>query len=268
MRSLVVLFALILFSHAVQLSAQFDDVPIKIPRLPDGRPNLSAPAPRAADGKPDLSGVWLFASPAEEGVAITVVVANKQPFINLAGQIPPEAVVMRPAAAALYRERRAGRGMDLTLSPCLLHGLLHYTIPAPTKIIQTPDLIVMLHEEVNSYRQIFLDGRKLPADPVPTWIGYSVGHWEGDTLVVESSGFNDKTWLDGFGHPHTEALRLTERIHRANAGHLDIQITINDPGAYEKPWTASVGLELRPGEEPLEKVCLENEKDFVHLVGQ
>jgi len=260
---------LLLISFAGVLAAQWDDVPIRIPRLPNGKPNLSAPAPRTADGKPDLSGVWLFASAVAEGDQHTQMDPNTQPFLNLAGKIPKDAVVLRPAAAALLEQRGAGQGKDLPLSRCLPVGEpMSYTIPAPTKIIQTPDLILMLHEEVNSFRQIFLDGRKLPVDPVHTWIGYSVGRWEGDTLVVESSGFNDKTWLDGFGHPHTEAMRLTERIHRTNAGHLDIQITINDPEAYEKPWTAGVGLELRTGEEPIEKVCLENERDVAHLVGQ
>jgi hypothetical protein len=253
----------------VPLAAQWDDVPIKIPRLPNGKPNLAAPAPRAANGKPDLSGTWLYASPVVEGDITTPLDPNTQPFLNLAGELPKDAVVMRPAAAALFEQRSAAMGKDHPLAKCLPVGEPgSYAIPAPTKIVQTPDLIVMLHEEVNSFRQIFLDGRKLPKDPVPTWIGYSIGRWDGDTLVVESSGFNDKTWLDGFGHPHTEALRLTERIRRTNAGHLDIQITINDPGSYEKPWTASVGLELLPTEEPLEKVCLENEKDLTHLFGQ
>jgi len=260
---------LLLSLFAGVLAAQWDDVPIRIPRLPNGKPNLAAQAPRTADGKPDLSGVWLFASAVAEGDLTTPMDPNTQPFLNLAGLLPKDAVVMKPAAAALFGQRAASAGKDMPLARCLPIGQpLNYTIPAPTKIIQTPDLIVMLHEEVNSFRQIFVDGRKLPKDPVLTWVGYSVGHWEGDTLVVESSGYNDKTWLDAFGHPHTEALRLTERIRRTNAGHLDIKITINDPGAYEKPWTAGVGLELRTGEEPLEKVCLENERDLAHMVGQ
>ena len=264
MRSIMVMFAL-----TWPLAAQWDDVPIRIPRLPNGKPNLAAPAPRTADRKPDLSGVWLFASPVEEGDITTPNDPNTQAFLNLAGLLPKDAVAMRPAAAALFEQRGSGMGKDLPLSRCLPVGEpMSFTIPAPTKIVQTPELIVMLHEEVNSFRQIFLDGRKLPKDPVPTWVGYSVGHWEGDTLVIESSGFNDKTWLDGFGHPHSEALRLTERWRRTNAGHMDVKITVDDLQAYEKPWTASVGLELRAGEEPMEKVCLENERDLAHLVGQ
>ena len=269
MRLSVLWFAAVLASGALPLTAQWDDVPVKIPRLPDGRPNLSAPSPRMASGTPDLSGVWLYASEVVEGDITTPHDPNTDPFLNLAGKLPAGAVVMKPAAAALFRQRSEGLGKDLPLSRCLPVGEpMSYTIPAPTKIVQTQDVIVMLHEEVNSFRQIFLDGRKLPKDPVPTWVGYSVGHWEGDTLVVESSGFNDKTWLDGFGHPHTDAMQLTERIRRTNAGRLDIQVTVNDPASYEKPWTASVELQLSSGEEPMEKVCLENERDLVHLVGQ
>ena len=257
MRAAVALFALTL-----PLAAQWDGVPVKVR-------DRSAPAPRTSEGRPDLSGVWLFASAVPEGDITTPMDPNTQPFLNLAGKLPPDAVVMRPAAAALFEQRAAGRGKDLPLSRCLPTGSpMAFTIPAPTKIVQTPDVIVMLHEEVNSYRMIFMDGRKLPVDPVPTWVGYSVAQWDGDTLVVTSTGFNDKTWLDSFGHPHTEALKLTERWTRTNAGHMDVQITVDDPGAYEKPWTASLGLELLTGQEPLEKICLENEKDLSHLVGQ
>jgi hypothetical protein len=122
-------------------------------------------------------------------------------------------------------------------------------------------------EEFN-YRQIFLDGRELPKDPNPAWMGYSVGRWEGDTLVVESAGYNDRTWLDPGGHPHTESLRITERFHRDDFGHLTIDVTYSDPGAYEKPWTARTEMGYLADTELLEYVCAENEKDRIHLVGK
>ena len=134
--------------------------------------------------------------------------------------------------------------------------------------MQAPDLIVILHETGNLFRQIFLDGRTLRGELNPTWMGYSVSHWDGGTLVVESTGFNDKTWLDSRGHPHTESLRLTERYSRRDAGYLDIQITVDDPGAYTKPWTAKIGAELLTDTDLLENVCAENEKDTRHLVGK
>ena len=134
------------------------------------------------------------------------------------------------------------------------------------KIIQTPGLIVILIEDL-SYRQIFLDGRVLPKDPDPTFMGHSVGHWDGDTLVVESAGFKDVTWLDMAGHPHTEALRITERFHRRDFGHMEIAETIDDPKAFNKPFTITIQAQIVPDTEILEYVCAENEKDHRHLVG-
>jgi hypothetical protein len=176
----------------VPLAAQWDDVPIKIPRLPNGKPNLAAPAPRAANGKPDLSGTWLYASPVVEGDITTPLDPNTQPFLNLAGELPKDAVVMRPAAAALFEQRSAAMGKDHPLAKCLPVGEPgSYAIPAPTKIVQTPDLIVMLHEEVNSFRQIFLDGRKLPKDPVPTWMDCARASTCAPTVsVTRSSSIN------------------------------------------------------------------------------
>src|SRR5262249_17723756 len=137
------------------------------------------------------------------------------------------------------------------------------------KIVQTPDVVVLLHEAANSiFRQILTDGRTLPEDPNPSWLGYSVGHWEENTLVVETAGFNDKTSLDTFGHPHTEQLRIIERFRRRDFGHLEIQITFDDPKAYNRPWTITVGAQRIPDVELLESVCNENEQDSEHLVGK
>jgi hypothetical protein len=251
------------------LAAQWDDYRDKnVPLGRDGKPNLSAPAPKAANGKPSLSGVWVYPAPFEEGDQTSNADPTKIPFLNIAAPLPPGALPMKPAAAALFGERARGMGKDAPLARCLPPGTpWSYLIPAPFKIVQTPELIVILHEEGNDYRQIFLDGRKLPKDPVPTWNGYAIGRWEGDTLVVESTGYNDKAWLDGMGHPRSESARMTERFRRLDAGHLEIEITMNDPGAYERPWTSKVGFVLNPMQDVIEKVCLENEKDVGHLVG-
>jgi hypothetical protein len=133
------------------------------------------------------------------------------------------------------------------------------------KILQTPGVIGFLGEG-GDFRQILTDGRPLPPDPQPTWQGYSVGHWEGDTLVVESAGFNDQTWLDFEGHPHSPELRVTERFRRKDFGHMELKTTFDDPKAYTRPWTISIGVELMPDTELLEYVCNENERDFKHIV--
>ncbi|MBZ5631616.1 MAG: hypothetical protein LAO55_00690 [Acidobacteriia bacterium] len=137
--------------------------------------------------------------------------------------------------------------------------------PFPTKIVQTPGLIVMLLEGDGTSRQVYTDGRKFPGDPQPLWMGYSVGRWEGDTLVVETRGINDKTWLDALGHPHSEDMRVTERFHRRDFGHMDVQITIDDPKTYTKPFSVKVTHRLLPDTDILEWYCAENEKDRKHL---
>jgi hypothetical protein len=137
--------------------------------------------------------------------------------------------------------------------------------PAPMKIIQSRGLSLFLYESTNGFRQIFTDGRTLPKDPVPAWQGYSIGHWERDTFVVESNGFNDRTWLDGIGHPHGEKLHITERYSRRDFGHMDLELTIDDPDWYERPWSVKVLFNLTPADELIENVCLENERDAEHM---
>jgi hypothetical protein len=237
--------------------AQWLDYPSHgIPRTPDGKPNLTASVPRTADDKPDLSGIWRQPN----GVKYT---------INLAADLKPGDVLLQPPAAELYNRRQSTLSKDDPVGYCKLPGVPQMSaVPYPYKIIQNPGLIVILFEAFATFRQIFTDGRSLPTDPNPTWMGYSVGRWEGDTLVVESAGFNDSTWLDTGGHPHTDALHVTERYHRRDLGHMDLQITINDPKAYTKPWTVSYPLQLLPDTELLEYVCNENNKDIQHLVGK
>jgi hypothetical protein len=240
--------------------AQWLHTPAKgIPRLPDGKPNLTAPAPK----KPDLTGTWTVPP-------VTLGEGGPPRYATyLAADLPEGAVPLKPAARALIRERLANFGRDIPFSRCLPAGLPMATMfPAPFKIIQNRGSTIILYETRGAYRQIFTDGRTPPNDPNPAWMGYSIGHWERDVFVVESAGFNDKTWIDGVGYPHGEKLRLTERFHRRDFGHIDLQVTIDDPDWYEKPWAVKVALEMTPDTELLEDVCLENERDVRHMVGR
>jgi hypothetical protein len=224
-----------------------------VPRTSDGKPDLTAPAPRAADGKPDLSGVWR--------------VRQASYLVYVTSDLKPDEI--RPWAAALYQQRADNFRNDTDGINCLPPGPKAGIsgLAFPMKIVQTPKLVVVLYEYQTIFRQIFTDGRALPADPNPTWMGYSVGHWEGDTLVVTTAGYNDRTSLDLGGHPHTEALRVTERFHRRDAGHIDLQVTLDDPKAYTRPWTLPVELDLVADGDLIEYVC-ENERDAKHMVGK
>jgi hypothetical protein len=224
-----------------------------IPRTADGKPNLSAPAPRLPDGKPDVSGIWL---------------ANSPKYLqNLAADLKPGDVVFLPTAEALFKERQNdARAKEESDANCLPQGVPKINAtPVPFKIVQNPGLVIILYEAFDLYRQIFIDGRALPQDPNPTWLGYSVGRYDGNALVVDTTGFNARTWLDQKGHPQTGTTRVTERFVRRDFGHMDIQITIDDPKAYAKPWTATEPMHLLPDTEILEFVCNENEKDVKHL---
>ena len=218
-----------------------------IPRTADGEPDLTAPTPRTADGKPDLSGVW------ERW--------NDHYYNNVGADLKPADV--KPWAQALFERRLADFAVESMESQCRPLGPAALTDSDPVKFIQTPSVIVILLEDL-TYRQIHLDGRKLPEDPNPSWMGYSVGRWDGDTLVVETIGYTERVWLDYDGHPHTEGLRVTERYRRRDFGHLDVEVTFDDPGAYERPWTVSVPMELYPDTELLEEVC-ENARPFTHV---
>jgi hypothetical protein len=252
-----------IFSAAVTTFAQWERVKTPgIPRSPDGTANLSADPAYTSDGKPDLSGVWIVSQSRVDGVP--------KYARNLAADLEPdEAPSLQPWAEALMEQRMGDFGKDFPPSRCLPPGVpLINAIPVPFKIVQTPKLTVILYEAWTIYRQIFTDGRELPKDPNPTWMGYSAGHWEGDTLVVSSGGFNDRSWLDLTGHAHTEALHVVERFRRQNFGNLEIQITIDDPMAYLKPWTVTENAKILPDDELLELICNENEKDVPHLVGK
>jgi hypothetical protein len=225
-----------------------------VPRAPNGHPNLSAPAPRSTNGRPDLSGVWVV----EAGYTS-----------NIAKNLKPGELTMQPWAAALYRHRQDTASREDPQGHCVLSGVpRENVVPYPFKILNAGGIVVVLYEALHSYRQIYMDGRALPENPNPAWMGYSVGHWEGDTLVVQSAGFVDNNWLDNGGHPGTEALRLTEKFHRKDFGHLDLQMTVDDPKAYTKPWTVNLRFTAQPDTDLIEYVCDENEKDLKHLVGK
>jgi hypothetical protein len=238
--------AILTVALSAPLAAQWVNQPTPgIPRTPDGKPNLTAPAPRTPDGKPDLSGLWTKISPKYGR--------------NIAADLKPGEI--QAWAEALVDERQENLGKEYMNVLCVPLGPGYSTAGDSTgsemmKIVQTPTLILILNPDL-TYRQIFLDGRALETAPNPSWMGYSVGHWDGDTLVVESFGFNDRTWLDHDGHPHTEALRTTERYRRRNFGNLDLDVTLSDPGAYARPWTVAVRAELAADTEIIEWVCNE-----------
>jgi hypothetical protein len=220
-----------------------------IPRTADGKPDLTAPAPRASDGKPDMSGMWRPET-------------NAYRF-DLIQDLKDESI-FRPAAEALFLKRVADFRRDDPVTNCLPGGPSEM-LNATYRIIQSPAVVGLLYEGAARYRQIYLDGRKLPDDPNPTWLGYSVGHWEGDTLVVESAGFNDRSWLDRAGHPHSEKLRVTERFRRVDFGHMQFQITFDDPETLTKPLSISLAVNYAADTDMLENVCNEGERDTVRL---
>jgi len=247
------------------------------PRTRDGKVNLSAPAPRV-NGKPDLSGIWqVEPTPVAELTAMfgdigALAVPGDDPrtfnkyLINILADYKPEESPMRPEFNEMFGKRNQVLGLDIPTSHCLPGGVpFGMLLPFPTKIVQTPGLIVMLLEGDGTSRQVYTDGRKFPDDPQPMWMGYSAGRWEGDTLAVETRGINDKTWLDALGHPHSEDMRVTERFHRRDFGHVDVRITIDDPKTYTKPFSFGVTFRLLPDTDILEWYCAENEKDRKHL---
>ncbi len=248
-------------------------LPPNAPRIPNGQPNLEAPAPRTADGKPDLSGVWQNYR-ADGGKTRSV---NEQFLDDRPASLIPQfrdigagiegGLPYQPWAAELRKSRMATNSKDNPDAHCLPLGLtqLHMHID-PRKIIQTPHLIVIMYEANYGLRQIFLDGRPMPSsDPQPWWYGYSVGKWEGDVLVVETRHIRDGGWLDINGSPLTDQGTITERFRRLDYGHLGVEITVDDPKAYTKPWTVKITQRLLVDSELIEFICNENERDAQRL---
>jgi hypothetical protein len=257
MRAHIAAVALLLTTSVPLIHAQWDPYPWKnMPRKPDGSVDMNAPARRTADGHPDLSGFWMPLDPVKH-------------LLNLAADLPPNSVPMQPWAEAAYKERIETNGKDHPGVRCLPSGIPEKNnIPDGLKVVQTPDLTLFLHESRTIYRQIFTDGRPLPRDAQPTWMGYSIGRWEGDTFVVETIGQNGKTWLDMRGLPATESLHVTERFARPTIGRMNIDVTIDDPKAYTKPWSVQLTWRLVPDTDLIESICEENNKDLPHMVGK
>jgi len=256
--------------------AQWAPFPTRgVPKTPTGEPNLNGPVPRTADGKPDLSGIWsnrgggggqrgggnaAAAPPPADAIPVAT-------FGNVGSGFRGEGLPIQPWAAELVKKRMADNSKDNPDAHCLPMGFMQFhTHPQPRKIIQTPDVTLIIYEANSGLRQIFTDGRSLPGpDAEPWWYGYSIGKWEGDTLVVETRGFRDGEWLDVRGTPLTTAAKVTERFRRVNYGNLEIDITIDDPKTYTKPWTVRVNQRVMVDTELIEFIC--EERDATHYVG-
>jgi hypothetical protein len=263
----------ILFTAVIctfSISAQWIDYPTPgIPRLPSGKVNLAAPVPKAADGKPDLTGLWQRARgtnrPTQRtGGAGLAMGPNLVDFMRPGETIPP----MLPAYEALHQQRMANFMADRPSSRCLPHGIPdQMLIGVPLKIVQNPGVTFILYEEFARFRQIFTDGRGPAPVANPAWLGYSIGKWDGDWFVVDTRGFNDKSWLDDSGRPHSEALHTIERFRRRDFGHMDVEVTIDDPLVYAKPWSFPMQFEFLADTDFIEDVC-DNERDSAHSVGK
>jgi len=245
---------------------------VDVPRRADGTPNLTAAAPRLPDGKPDFSGLWHVALRNPCNAALNrfsgCTEIGGSPLARDLGVNLPGGLPYQPWAAEIVKRTQTDRSKDPN-SQCLPTGIVRmYTTPLFRKMVQTPGLLIILNEREVTYRQIFTDGRPLPVDPQPSWTGYSSGKWDGDTLVVQTSGFRDGLWLDASGSPLTETAKITERLRRINYGKLEVEITVDDPKAYTKPWTIRL-TQLRAADtDLLDYYCVENEKDRPHLVGK
>jgi hypothetical protein len=252
---------------AAPICAQWLDYPTAgVPRLPNGEPNLSAPAPRTADGHPDLSGLWIIES--RGGGPADAFGANRTAQFWDIDAGNPERLPYQPWAADLRKARMAENSKTSPGIRCLPIGIIQmHTVPFPWKLVQVPGYIAILHER-EGQRQIFTDGRPVLTDAQPAWLGYSTGKWEGDTLVVQTTGFRDGLWADNNGTPLTGAAKLTERFRRPNFGRLEIEVTVDDPKAYTKPWTVKLNESIMVDTDMLEYYCAEGERDSSHILGR
>jgi hypothetical protein len=237
-------------------------------RAADGTVDVNGPAPRTG-GKVDLSGVWLADAepvPKEAGLQIEGDMPFARYFINVLADVPPEQAPMLPWAAELFQKRLDGGGIDDPVAHCKPSGVpILNAVPLPLKIVQTPGVVFILYEENTVFRQLFLDSSRPVEGAVPRYMGYSTAQWDGDTLVVDTVGFSEHHWLDALGHPLTDKLRLTERFRRRDAGHLEIEVTVDDPGAYTRAFSYTIKSTLLPDEDLLEYFCADNEKDVQHF---
>jgi hypothetical protein len=260
------IFALSLCPLSGRLSGQWINYPTAgVPKTPDGKPDLRAASPRTADGTPDLSGLWDNPTSRPPNPEFPGCAAVADEFINIAAHLQG-GLPYQPWAAELVKKRRTEQRVNDPMSRCIPIGPIRlHTWNGPRKLVQSHGLLIIMNELDTTYRQIFTDGRPLPADPNPSWNGYSSGKWEGDTLVVHTKGFRDAMWLDGMGNPMTDAAQITERFHRVNFGNLEIEITVDDPKAYTKPWTVKIAQVIDLNTDLLDYVCADDEKDIPHL---
>jgi hypothetical protein len=264
--TIVLIAAILTCAHGVTLAQWLRYPTADVPRNADGSPNLSAPAPRLPDGRPDFSGIWQSArkipcSP-EFGkfVECGLEIGGSPLALNIGADLPG-GLPYRPEVAALVKKRTAENSKDDPHARCLPDNPPRpYGLPHMTKALHTPRLLVLLNEVNAMYRQIFVDGRPLPADPNPSWNGYSTAAWEGDTLVVQTIGFRDGLWIDMGGSPMSDAAKMTERFRRPNYGTLEIQITVDDPKNYTHSWTVEMPQQITLDTELIDEFCLENEK--------
>ena len=226
-----------------------------VPRTADGKPNLSAPVPRASDGKPDLDGIWFIDD--------TPIGQFGERPLALRYEIPIKDVILTPAGEVLQRQ---GKANDFAGALCLPMNIPGLAAAQPFKILSNRREVAILYEVQTTYRQIFIDGREHPKEPNPAWRGYSVGRWDGDALVVDTTGFNARDSILPGRRPHSDALHIIERFRRRDFGHLEIQYTVDDPKIYAKPWTFTQNHHLTPDTELMEYFCNENEKDLKHMV--
>src|SRR5579871_239805 len=270
------------------LAAQWFKYPTAgVPRKPDGKVNMSAPTPRLADGKPDFSGIWTTAEPNRRGASelsspkqqSTGAEAKSRPDDD---QPPPDATASRqmanigidipgglpyqPWLVPIVKERTDNLAKDDPHIKCLPDNFLRaYGLPHLLKFVHTPNLLVVLNEMNAGYRQVFTDGRPLPDDPNPTWQGYSSAKWSGDTLVIDTNGLRNDTWIDWDGSVLTEAAKVREQIRRPDFGHMEVRVTVDDPKAYTKPWTVTLKERIVVDTELIDEVCLENEQSLKHM---
>jgi hypothetical protein len=267
---LIVLFAVT--GIASPVFAQWIKYPAEgVPRK-NGKPDLTAPAPRLPDGRPDLSGIWhasqtppCLDSRGDERPCGSAT-GGSPLGSNLGRNLPGGRLPYQPWAATLMDERHKAMSIDDPHVRCMPDNPpRHWTLPHLTKIVHMPKLLVMLYEVNAMYRQVFLDGRPFPADMNPTWNGYSVGRWDGNSLVVETRGFRDDLWADTQGSPMSDAAKMTEKFTRKNFGSMEIAVTIDDPKVYTKPFTVTLNESLEADTEIIDEFCLEGEKDYERL---
>jgi len=263
-----------IFSIGAVVHAQWlDHADPRTPRNKDGKPNLSAPAPRL-NGKPDFTGVWQGERPSEKELAAAMppeIVSVQVDLTDLSRHglnvfwgTKPADEPLQPAGAEIVRQRSTE---GPPTARCLPAGVPFGAGIYANKWIQTAQEIVVLNETGDPPRQIYTDGRQLPKNPDPIWMGYSVGKWDGDALVVDTIGFNDRAWLDAVGHPRSESLHLTERYRRPDFGHMEVEVRVDDPKYYTRPISFKTIFQLIPDSDVIEFVCDENEKDRAHMPG-